>query len=130
VACRPRLSQLVKEKVFTLHRVLKLFLVKRIWMALYTVGATFIHKLLGQVDVCLVEMNHIIAWFQILILRFVIFRNSLAGLKLVFLLLTFAVTRSVRATFLKKLSLKLIVARNSRKTGLSHCILSARRLRG
>jgi len=98
-------------------------------MALYAVGATFIHNLLGQVDVCLVKLNHIIARFQILVLRFVVFRNSLAGLKLVLLLLTFAVIRSMGAAFLKELPFKLIVARYSSKTALSHCILSARRLR-
>ena len=55
-----------------LHGVLQLFLVQDVRMALDTVGAPLVHKLISQVQVGLVQLNHIVRGLEVLIFRFLV----------------------------------------------------------
>ena len=109
--------QLVHEEVLALHGVFELFLVEHIRMALDTVGTALIHEFFGQVNVCLVKLYHIVAWFQIFVLGELILIGNLTLMRLqVFLFMTGAVIRFSGTISFLALLLKFIVAGDSSET--------------
>ena len=63
---------LIEEEVVPLHRFLQLLLVEHIRVALDTVRASFIHQLLGKVQLALVQLDYVLVAYQILVLQLIL----------------------------------------------------------